>query len=288
MLGVFDEDIGVAVPIEDAGIGELEFGIGTGAALVLGDELGIGEFGVRIFVKRLEIGMRGRGIEKEIFLLHILAVVAFAAGETEEALLEDRVAAVPEREREAEPAFAIGYAEDAVLAPAIGAAAGVVVRKIIPAGTVGGVVFTDGGPLTFGEVRAPAFPVFRTGCVLLQALGLGAKGGRGQRTGCGRGRRFRGRGGRLAVHDDLNGCAKPVIAQQSRPGCMRCQRGKERRETRRTLPAFYCCGGKAPVLLFANEVGLRILAERGLADVDDRSRAPAMRGFGAGAGGGAV
>ena len=72
-------------------------------------------------------------VEVEVALLHVLAVVALGAGQAEEPLLEDRVAAVPEGQGEAEPALAVGDAQQAVLAPAVGAAAGVVVREVVPA-----------------------------------------------------------------------------------------------------------------------------------------------------------
>jgi len=42
-------------------------------------------------------------VEVEVVLLDVLAVVALVAGDAEQALLEDGVAAVPEGQREAEP-----------------------------------------------------------------------------------------------------------------------------------------------------------------------------------------
>jgi len=48
-------------------------------------------------------------------------VVALVAGQPEEALLEDRVVLVPERHRQAEATLTVGDAEEAVLAPAVGA-----------------------------------------------------------------------------------------------------------------------------------------------------------------------
>ena len=77
--------------------------------------------------------MRGRGIEVMPDLLHVLAVIALRVREPEEPLLQDRIAPVPQGEGEAQPAFAVGDAQQAILAPAIGAAARMLVRKIIPA-----------------------------------------------------------------------------------------------------------------------------------------------------------
>ncbi len=120
--------------------------------------------------------MRGRGIQVKIFLLHVLGVIALVAVQPEEAFLEDGVAAIPERQREAKAAFAVGDAEQAILAPAIGAAAGVVVRQVIPAIAVGRIILAHRAPLALGEVRAPAFPILFARRVLEQALGLRAVG----------------------------------------------------------------------------------------------------------------
>ena len=51
--------------------------------------------------------MRRRGIKEEIILLHILAVIPLVGRETEQALLENRILPIPQREAEAQPALAI-------------------------------------------------------------------------------------------------------------------------------------------------------------------------------------
>ena len=67
--------------------------------------------------------MRGRVVEVEVALLDVLAVVALVAGEAEESLLEDGVAAVPQRQGEADALMAVADAGEAVFVPAIGAEA---------------------------------------------------------------------------------------------------------------------------------------------------------------------
>src|SRR5262249_23692618 len=57
----------------------------------------------------------------------------------------------------------------AVFAPAVGAAAGVVVREVAPAVAVGRVVLADGRPLPLGQVRPPPLPVLVEAGVLVQA-----------------------------------------------------------------------------------------------------------------------
>jgi hypothetical protein len=80
--------------------------------------------------------MRGRGIDVEIVLFDVLSMIALAIYKPEETLLEDRVALVPEAERETETALAVRDAQEPVLTPAVGATAGVIVREIGPGRTV--------------------------------------------------------------------------------------------------------------------------------------------------------
>jgi hypothetical protein len=47
--------------------------------------------------------MGRRAVEVEVVLLDVLAVIALAVGEAEQALLEDRILAVPQGQGEAEP-----------------------------------------------------------------------------------------------------------------------------------------------------------------------------------------
>ncbi len=117
--------------------------------------------------------MSGCGVEVVIALLHVLAVIAFGTGQPEEPLLEDRVASVPQGDAETEPALAIGKAEQAILAPAIDPAASVVVREVVPAIPVGGVVLAHRAPLTLGEIGAPALPILEPLCVAFETAGFG-------------------------------------------------------------------------------------------------------------------
>src|SRR5207248_2431351 len=104
---------------EDAGVGEIELTLAAPAPRVLVDQAPVRKRGLRILVERLHVRVRRRRIQVEVLLLHVLAVVALRAGEAEQALLQDRIVAVPHREREAQPPLAIADAEDAVLAPAV-------------------------------------------------------------------------------------------------------------------------------------------------------------------------
>ena len=77
---------------------------------------------------------------------------------------------VPEREREAESAFAIRDPQQTIFSPAVSAAPRMLVGKISPRIASLGIVFANGGPLTFGEVGTPPFPVFCPGSIFLQTL----------------------------------------------------------------------------------------------------------------------
>src|SRR5262249_38214680 len=112
------------------------------------------------------VRVRGRGIQVEVALLAIFAVIALGTREPEQPFFQYAIAAVPQRQCETQPALAIANPEKSILAPAIGATAGMLVRKIAPGIAVGGVVFADRAPLPLGEIRPPAFPVRRARVVL--------------------------------------------------------------------------------------------------------------------------
>ncbi len=161
-FGVFDEDVEVGVVVEGAGFVEFEFAVEAGAVFVEGAEGFVGEGGVRVFVEAFGVGVGWGGVEVVPSFFGVFAVVAFGVGEAEEAFFEDGVVSVPEGDGEAEASAAVAEAEDAFFAPAVGAVGGVVVGEVVPCVAVWGVVFADGAPLAFGEVGAPAAPVFRT------------------------------------------------------------------------------------------------------------------------------
>src|SRR5215472_12672535 len=102
--------------------------------------------------------MGRRAVEVIVDLLDVLAVVALGVGQSEQALLEDRVLAVPQRQRHAKIEMLVAEAGDPILAPAIGAAARLVVRQIIPGGAVFAVVLAHRAPLPLAEIGPPEPP----------------------------------------------------------------------------------------------------------------------------------
>jgi hypothetical protein len=158
-LRVLDGDVEVAVLVEDPGVEQLVLGLSAVATRVFGSQRLVRERRLRVLVQPLHVGVRRRGVEVEVVLLHVLAVIAVGAGHTEQPLLEDRVTLVPERDGEAEPGVVVADTGQAVLAPPVGARARVIVGEVLPGGSVGAVVLPDRAPLTLAQVGPPPPPV---------------------------------------------------------------------------------------------------------------------------------
>src|SRR5437588_9801678 len=103
--------------------------------------------------------MRRGIVQVKVIFLYVFAVIAFAVRQAEEPLLENRVLAVPQCQREAEVLFIIGNTGDAVFTPAVGARAGLIVSKEIPGVTSWTIVFAYCPPLALTEVWSPLFPI---------------------------------------------------------------------------------------------------------------------------------
>ena len=169
-LGVLDEDIEVAVVVEDAGVQQFVLGLVLAPAATFLDELAVGELALRVLVEHLEVGVGRSGIKVVVNLLHILAVVALPVGQPEQPLLQDWITAVPQGQGQAQALLVVADAGQAILAPAVGPAAGMVMGKEIPGGAAGAVVLAYGAPLALAEVRAPLAPRLPAEAVFLQPL----------------------------------------------------------------------------------------------------------------------
>ena len=171
-LGVVDLDDPVAVVIEDAGVEQLVLGLELRAPGVLLDQVVVREGGLRVVVAPAQPGAARQGVEVPPVLLDVLAVVALRVGQAEHPLLEDRVLAVPQREREAQPVEDVGDAGHPVLVPAVGARPGVIVRERVPGVAVGAVVLADRAPGPLAQVRAPLIPGARLDPAVLRVAGV--------------------------------------------------------------------------------------------------------------------
>src|SRR6516164_408177 len=171
-LGVLDEHIEVAIVVEHTGVDELIFAIPPGPLLIGDDEILIGVGTLRVLVEVLHVRVRRRAVQIEVVLLHVLAVVTFGIGESEEPLLDDGVGSIPQRQGEAQQLLIVAESAQAILPPAVGARTRLVVGEVTPCVAVCAVVFAHGAPLALTEVWTPLLPGNLPLSVLLQALVL--------------------------------------------------------------------------------------------------------------------
>ncbi len=169
-LGVFDEDIEIAIALEDAGVEQFVFRRAVAPSAILRNQVDVGKRRLGILVEHFQIRVGRRGVEIIVELLDVLAMVALAVRQAEQPLLQDRVMPVPQSERQAQGLGVVGKSGDAVLPPAIGTAAGMIVRKIVPGIAMRTVVLAYRAPLALAQVRSPSFP----GTGLAGALGQSA------------------------------------------------------------------------------------------------------------------
>src|SRR5689334_8425432 len=158
-LGVFDNDIEVAVLPEGAGVEKFELGILLRAASIFRHQFAVGKSPLRILVEKLHVRVRGRGVEMKVILLHVFAVVSFISGQAEEPFLENGIGFVPESEAETDILMTVANGGESVLVPTVGARAGLVVRKVLPGFSRGAVVLANRAPGPVTDVRSPALPV---------------------------------------------------------------------------------------------------------------------------------
>src|SRR5262249_8384948 len=158
-LRIFDEHVEVAVVVEDARVEQLVLMLQPRARSVRVDEIGIRKRRLRILVEVLHVRMRRRAIEVEVALLDVFAVIPFVVGEAEQALLQNRIAAVPQRQGEAEELPVVGDAGESVFTPPVRTGPCLVVTEIAPGISALAVVFADGAPLALAQIGTPLLPV---------------------------------------------------------------------------------------------------------------------------------
>src|SRR5262249_40901369 len=155
---ILDEDVEVAIIVENARIEQLELETLTGTTRVLLHQPRIGKVPLWILVEEFHVGV-GRGvIEVEVVLLDILAVIALVGGQSEQSFLEDGVLRVPEGGGEAEQLITVADASNPVLAPAIGLGAGEVMRQVAPGVPAVAVVLANRCPGAVADIRSPVAP----------------------------------------------------------------------------------------------------------------------------------
>src|SRR5512143_968335 len=103
--------------------------------------------------------MRRRGIEVVVIFLGVLAVISLIAGQPEQPFFQNRIAAVPEGQREAQTLVVVADSRDAIFAPAIRPQVRVLEWEKLPRGAVLAVILANRSPCALGQVRAPAPPM---------------------------------------------------------------------------------------------------------------------------------
>ena len=76
---------------------------------------------MRILIQVLHVRVGRCAVEIEVVFLYVLSVIAFAAGQSKDALLENRIALIPKRQGKADLLVSIADAGDSVFVPAISA-----------------------------------------------------------------------------------------------------------------------------------------------------------------------
>ncbi len=132
LLGIFHEDVEVAVFVEDARVEQFIFHVAAIAPLVGLDQIAVGESRLRILVQILHVRVRGRAVEIEVVFLDVFAVVGLAVGQAEHAFLEDGIVAIPQRDAEAQQLLFIADSGETIFAPVVSPGAGLVVGEVVP------------------------------------------------------------------------------------------------------------------------------------------------------------
>src|SRR5215217_8243448 len=155
---VRDLDCPIPSMIKNAGVDQLKLRFIPGTSAVLIDQPLIRKRLLRIVISPAQPSMARQPIEIPPILLHILAMISLRTGKAEHALLQDRINAIPQRQRETQIMMNIGQTGHTVFIPAVGPGARMIMRKEAPGITVVAVVLAYGAPSPLGEIGPPLIP----------------------------------------------------------------------------------------------------------------------------------
>src|SRR5690606_5948866 len=96
----------------------------------------------------------------KIKLLNIFAMVALVVGESKQTLFQDSILTVPKCRRQAQYFPSVTKPRNALFAPSVGITSGFIMVYKLPRRTVFTIIFANGAPLPFSQIRTPFFPVF--------------------------------------------------------------------------------------------------------------------------------
>ena len=119
-FGIFDKHVEVPVVVKCSGVHQLIFPFVFAALPVFFDQLRIGKGLLGIFIQKLHVGMRGRGVKVKVIFFDVFPMITFVAGQSKQALFQNRIFPVPESQREANVLVTVADAADAIFSPPIG------------------------------------------------------------------------------------------------------------------------------------------------------------------------
>jgi hypothetical protein len=90
-------------------------------------------------------------------------VIPLAAGEPKHALFQNGVTSVPKRQCENKQLITIADPRNAVLTPAIGLAACLIMCEELPCVAIAAIVLADASPTPIADVRSPSAPAVEVG-----------------------------------------------------------------------------------------------------------------------------
>src|SRR5262245_51564948 len=99
--------------------------------------------------------MGGRRVQVVVIFLDILAMIPLIAGQAVEPLFQNRIAAIPKSQGEAQALMIVGDAGDSVLSPAVSSQMRVLEGKIFPGCAIRAVVLAHRAPLALGKIGTP-------------------------------------------------------------------------------------------------------------------------------------
>ena len=157
-LGIFHEDIEVAVFVEDPRLQQFVLHIVEAAALVRPDQIDVGVLPLWILVQIFHVRVCGRTVEVKVVFLNVLTVVALAVGEAKHTFFKNGVLAVPQGDAETKQLLIVADPCKPILAPVIGTRSRLVMREVVPGIAVLAIILADRTPLPLAQVRTPLFP----------------------------------------------------------------------------------------------------------------------------------
>src|SRR5579862_3467024 len=168
-LGVFHEHVEISIGVKDSSVKQFVFELFAGAPFIGFHQVAIRELRLWILVEKLHVGVRRSAIEVEVIFLDVLAMIAFAVGETEQPFFQDWVTAVPQSECEAELLLVIGDPGQTIFTPAVSPRTRLIMTEVVPGIPVLAVVFANRAPLPLTQIRPPLLPRYTRFPRIIQA-----------------------------------------------------------------------------------------------------------------------